>query len=76
MARQQRGRGTEAWSLRLLGDIGSHPGAFDAEAAESHYRQALALGEELDMRPLVAHCHLGLGDLYMRIDKPEKPAST
>ena len=23
-----------------------------------------ALGEELGMRPLVAHCHLGLGKLY------------
>jgi hypothetical protein len=23
------------------------------------------------MRPLVAHCHLGLGQLYRRTDKPE-----
>ena len=26
--------------------------------------QALALADELGMRPLVAHCHLGLGRLY------------
>jgi hypothetical protein len=31
-----------------------------------HYRQALVLAEELGMRPLVAHCHLGLGRLYRR----------
>jgi hypothetical protein len=26
----------------------------------------MALAEELGMRPLVAHCHLGLGTLYRR----------
>ena len=30
------------------------------------YRQALALAEELGMRPLLAHCHLGLGTLYTK----------
>ena len=30
------------------------------------YRQALALADELGMRPLVVHCHLGLGKLYWR----------
>ena len=27
---------------------------------------------ELGMRPLVAHCHLGLGKLYRRTGKPEQ----
>ena len=36
------------------------------EQADAAYRQALALAEELGMRPLVAHCHLGLGKLYRR----------
>jgi tetratricopeptide (TPR) repeat protein len=40
-----------------------------SELAEAHYRQALALAEELGMRPLVAHCHLGLGKLYARIGR-------
>ena len=31
---------------------------------EEHYSRALARAEELGMRPLVAHCHLGLGRLY------------
>jgi hypothetical protein len=32
--------------------------------AEHHYRAALAGAESLGLRPLVAHCHLGLGTLY------------
>ena len=36
----------------------------EAELAETHYRQALTLAEELGMRPLQAHCHRGLGTLY------------
>ena len=36
------------------------------------YRQALALATELGMRPLVAHCHLGLGKLCGRTRDPNK----
>jgi len=42
------------------------------ETAEQHYGQGLALAAELGMRPLVAHCHLGLGKLYQRTDKREQ----
>ena len=28
------------------------------------------------MRPLVAHCHLGLGILYAKIDQPEQARTT
>ena len=34
--------------------------------AAAHYRQALALAEELGMRPLQAHCHRDLGTLYAK----------
>ena len=34
---------------------------------QAYYQQALALAEELGMRPLQAHCHRGLGMLYTRI---------
>jgi len=40
--------------------------------AAAHYRQALALAEELGMHPLQAHCHCGLGTLYAKIDQPEQ----
>ena len=56
--------GYAAHAHHLLGDIATHPDGFDAESGEAHYRKALALAEPRGMRPLVAHCHLGLGRLY------------
>ena len=58
--------GFAAHALHLLGEIATHPDRLDAESGEAHYRQALALAEPRGMRPLVAHCHLGLGQLYRR----------
>ena len=64
--------GFAAHALHLLGDVATHPDRFDAESGEAHYRQALALAEPRGMRPLIAHCHLGLGRLYRRTGKPEQ----
>jgi class 3 adenylate cyclase/tetratricopeptide (TPR) repeat protein len=71
LSRQHQERGHQAWVLRLLGEIASCSDSPALESASSHYREALALAEELDMRPLVAHCHLGLGKLSMRIGELE-----
>ena len=49
---------------------GVHPP--EVEKAEEHYRQALALAEELGMRPLQAHCHRGLGTLYAKTGRQEQ----
>jgi len=69
--RERSTRNFEASALHLLGDIaaGLEPPA--PEHAEQHYRQALGVAEELGMRPLVAHCHLGLGKLYRRTGRRE-----
>jgi len=72
LAREKAQRSGEAWALHLLGAIASHSGPPDAEKADTHYRQALTLAEELGMRPLVAHCHLGLGKLYRRTGQREQ----
>jgi tetratricopeptide (TPR) repeat protein len=64
LARERQERGTEVWTLRLLGDIAMHRDPPEAEPAENYYQQALTLAEKLSMRPLQAHCHLGLGTLY------------
>jgi predicted protein tyrosine phosphatase len=72
LARERGERGREAWALRLLGEIAAHADAPDVKPAEEHYRQALARADELGMRPLVAHCHLGLGKLYCRTDNRAK----
>jgi tetratricopeptide (TPR) repeat protein len=72
LARRHEERGNEAYALRLLGAIAADTDSPDQEQAESYYRQALAVAEELGMRPLVAHCHLGLGTLYQRIGRREQ----
>jgi len=64
--------GVVANALHLFGDIATHPDRFDAESGEAHYRKALALAEPRGMRPLVAHCHLGLGKLYRRTGQREQ----
>jgi tetratricopeptide (TPR) repeat protein len=71
-ARGRGERGNEAWALRLLGDIASHHARPDVATAAAHYGAAMTLAFELDMRPLVAHCHLGLGRLYGRTGNPEQ----
>jgi tetratricopeptide (TPR) repeat protein len=63
-ARERQERGNEAYALRLLGDIAARRQPPEREQAGDYYRQALVLAEELGMRPLVAHCHLGLGTLH------------
>jgi tetratricopeptide (TPR) repeat protein len=66
LSRTHTGRGYQAHAYRLLGEVARRrePPAVDQAAA--HYHQALALAEELGMRPLQAHCQLGLGTLYAR----------
>ena len=59
-------RGHQAYALQLLGDIYAHPEIPDAAVAEAFYRQALALAQELGMRPLQAHCYRGLGTLSVQ----------
>jgi tetratricopeptide (TPR) repeat protein len=72
LARQHKERGHEAYTLRLLGEIAAREDPLDIGKAEDHYRRALALAEELGMRPLIAHCHVGLGKLYRRTGNYEK----
>ena len=72
LSRAHKERGHEAWALRLLGEIAAHQDPPEIEPAEDHYRQALALAEELGMRPLQAHCHRGLGTLYATTGQREQ----
>ena len=72
LARQYQQRGTQAWALWLLGESTARQASPEGEPAVGHYRQALALAEELGMRPLQAHCHRGLGTLYAGIGQREQ----
>jgi tetratricopeptide (TPR) repeat protein len=66
LTRTQKRQGYQAYALRLLGDIAAQRTPPQVEESECHYRQALALVEARGMRPLQAHCHLGLGTLYAK----------
>jgi class 3 adenylate cyclase/tetratricopeptide (TPR) repeat protein len=72
LSRTHKERGHEAYVLRLLGDIAMHRHPSDIDQAKTHYQQALALAEDLGMRPLQAHCHRGLGTLYRRTGQSEQ----
>jgi hypothetical protein len=63
LARQRSERGHEAYALWLLSEISlrNDPGIGKADTG---LRTALTLATELGMRPLAAHCHLGIGKLY------------
>jgi tetratricopeptide (TPR) repeat protein len=72
LARQQKARGEEALALHQLGAVQAHAAPPDVTQAEAYYQQALALADELGMRPLMAHCHLGLGRLYGQTGRAEQ----
>jgi class 3 adenylate cyclase/tetratricopeptide (TPR) repeat protein len=70
-AHERQERGNQAYALRLLGEIAARGNPLESDQAEAHYHQARALADELGMRPLQAHCHLGLGTLYAKVDQQE-----
>jgi tetratricopeptide (TPR) repeat protein len=71
LARQHKERANEAFALHQLGAVHAYADPPDVTQAAAHYQQALALAEELGMRPLQAHCHLGLGTLYVTTGRRE-----
>jgi len=72
LCRDHKQRGYQAWALRLLGAIAFQSNPPEIESAAAHYQQALALADELGMRPLQAHCHHGLGTLYAATGQREQ----
>jgi class 3 adenylate cyclase/tetratricopeptide (TPR) repeat protein len=75
LVRERQERGNEAYTMRLLGEIAAQREPPEIGQAEAYYQQALALAEELGMRPLQAHCHLGLGTLYAKSGQAEHTRS-
>jgi len=68
----QRQPGFRAHALHLLGDLAAHPDQFDADAASTHYEEALALAQSHGMHPLTAHCYVGLSKLGRLTGKSEQ----
>jgi tetratricopeptide (TPR) repeat protein len=74
-SRAHQERGHAAYALRLLGEIIARRDPLEHTQAEAYYQQALALAEELGMRPLQAHCHLGLGTLYSCVGRVQQASA-
>src|SRR5262249_38027447 len=66
LCRAHRQFGTEAYALCTLGAIEAAQDPPMTAAASSAYRAAVGLAEERGMRPLVARCRLGLGQLHRK----------
>jgi hypothetical protein len=62
LARNREQPGDAAAALRVLGDAAARD-PLDIDKAEHHYRAAIGLAGELEMRPLLARGHLGIGRL-------------
>ena len=68
LSRQHGEYGHEAHALRFIAELGvSDPPPLDE--SETNFLRALRKAEELDMRPLAAQCHLGLGKRYRRVGR-------
>ena len=75
LAVQHKERSHQARALKLLGDVTAASSPADPATAEDSYRQALALADELAMRPLTAQTLLGLGRLYQRTGRRAEAAN-
>jgi tetratricopeptide (TPR) repeat protein len=64
LARERGQRGDAAAALYVLG-VAAARSFLDITQAEHHYLAAIALAGELEMRPLLARGHLGIGRLYL-----------
>jgi hypothetical protein len=69
LAHAHQERGNEVYALHLLGDVAARRKPLESALAETHYREALALAEELGMRPLQAHIELSTAiNLYRAME--------
>ncbi len=71
IARDRKERGYEGWALRLTGEIAAAGGAAETAAAASAFGAAIGIADELGMRPLLAHCSFGLGQVQRRAGERE-----
>jgi tetratricopeptide (TPR) repeat protein len=65
LARAKKERGNQVYGLLLRGEIGARATTPDPSARE-HLEDGLRMATELEMRPLVGRCQLGLGLIAQR----------
>jgi len=72
LSRESKDQGSQAWLLCILGNLASRRSPLKTELVKTNYATALSLAQELGMRPLQAHCHLGLGDVFAQVSDRSK----
>jgi len=73
--RQNGEQGFAAWALYHLAKIQFNGGSEQLEQAMLSYRQAKEQAAELGMKPLFAHCHMGLGEAHVKKGLSEEARS-
>jgi hypothetical protein len=56
----------QAFAHRIVGEVTARREPSESAKAEEHFRHAMAMAEEREMRPLIARCHLNLAQLHRR----------
>jgi len=70
LARHRGERYAESWALWLLAETAARQEPAAVDYASARYAEALALAGQLGLRPLMAYCHRGLGQLLGRVRHP------
>ena len=70
LANERDERGFEAWAMLVMAGIKN--AAKQLQEAQQWYQRTLQRASDLAMRPLVAHCHKGLGDCYRGFGNEKK----
>jgi hypothetical protein len=63
---------TPLGTIPLIRGTAAGRAVLDRRTIHVTYCEALRLGDQLGMRPLVAHCYLGLGKVYRRTGRREQ----
>jgi len=75
ISRQNGEQGFAAWALYYMAQILLDGDSGQIQKAIQSYRQAKEQATELGMRPLLAHCHMGLGRAYIKRELREEARS-
>ena len=72
---QKGERGFGAWALYYMAKIQSQEESEQVQQSINSYRRVKEQAAELGMRPLLAHCHMGHGQVYIKKGKTSEARS-
>ena len=75
VSKEHKELGHGVLASKLLGDIALKNNPPEIQKAENYYREALTASQEIGMRPVEAHAHAGLGNVYIATGRTEQARS-